>query len=525
MTGRYCLYSPADLNLVTGSSIWVQAVAETLHVDEDAEIVLPLRSPERRRLITDQLRRLPRVTLVDPRRQEPYVTPSGLNTTQALDLIEALDREAPFDAIILRSFQYCLAAIDRPQLRDKLWSTYILEPERDLSDPVYVRNLTRISDASRYVVVQSEGMRSLLEGAVPMARGKTVILPPAVPPEGSAEAPAALAPPAHRMAYAGKFHPFYPVPVMIDAFTTLRAEFPDLEFHVLGDQITRSPGLEDWADDLERRLATTEGIVWHGAVARDDVIRILNEGGVALNLWDYRHGSRMNDLVVSTKLLDYCLAGVPVILNRTAAQEQILGSDYPLFVRGADEVLSRIRAVLSDPDLHRSVAKRCRAAIAPFRYPAVYAGLAPYLGDRAAAAAHLAARPKLKGAESRVGLPLGADASEIPAVVLDAFAAARAGTPAAHLVVGVSADPRTTGPEPGCDPAARLRIGIPPELEEAVSVRTIVDPWNWWRTLGVVLAPSGIPLDLASVEIASASGTIEARNAAELGRALVGSGR
>ena len=76
-----------------------------------------------------------------------------------------------------------------------------------------------------------------------------------------------------------------------------------------------------WADDLERRLVTTPGVTWHGAVSRDEVTRLLGRGGIALSLWDYRHGDRMNDLVVSTKLLDYCRAGLPVVLNRPAAQE------------------------------------------------------------------------------------------------------------------------------------------------------------------------------------------------------------
>ena len=158
-TRRVCLYSPADLNLVSGSAIWVQSGAETFHVGADVEIVLPLRAPERRRIITDQIRQLTRVTLVDPRRQRRFVPPTGLYSTEALDLIETLNAEQPFDAIVMRSFPYCLAAIERPSLRGRLWSTYILEPERDITDPGHVAELTAIAEASRYVVVQSEEMR------------------------------------------------------------------------------------------------------------------------------------------------------------------------------------------------------------------------------------------------------------------------------------------------------------------------------------------------------------------------------
>lgn len=505
---RVCLYSPADLNLISGSAIWVQSVAETFHAGADVEVVLPLRSPERRGLITDQIRHLSRVTLVDPRRQRRFVPSTGLYAAEALDLIEKLDRETPFDAIVLRSFPYCIAAIERLGIRDRLWSTYILEPERDITDPAHIADLSAIAEVSRYVVVQSEEMRALFEAVVPAGRGKTIILPPAVPAPGTEGIPETLPPPARRLYYAGKFHPFYPVPRMIDFLVELRGEYPDLEFHAIGDQIFRPPGGEAWAESLERRLTSTEGVVWHGAVPRNDVIRLLGAGGIALSLWDYGHGSTMNDLVVSTKLLDYCLAGVPVVLNRTAAQATILGDDYPLFVAAADEALPLIRRLLSDEDLYRSAAVRCRAAAEAFAYPRAWAGLAPYLEGRPDVAAHLAARPKLAGADRRVGVVLATGAERVPDAVLAAFRAALAASGDLALVIGIAAPSGTPDPEPGRDPAAALRAGLPDDMSAMVSLRTVTDPWNWWRTIGIALAPDNVGIDVATTEIGRASGAV-----------------
>ena len=377
---RICLYSPADLNIVSGASIWVQAVAATLDVGANTHVVVPLRTVERRRLITDPLRRLSRAEIVDPRRLRPYVPAAGLDTEDALDLIELLDRESPFDVIVLRSYETCLAAVARAGLRGRLWSTYVLEPERDMASPAYLAALAQIAHGSRYVVAQSEEMQALVETVVPAARGKTIILPPAVPDPGS-EGPG-LPEPRQRLWYAGKFHPFYPVPLMLDMFESLRRDHPSLDFHAIGDQFFRASGDEGWADDLERRLVTTPGVTWHGAVSRDEVIRLLGSGGIALSLWDYRHGDRMNDLVVSTKLLDYCRAGLPVVLNRTAAQETILGRDYPLFVEGLGEAESLVRRLLDEPSFAAAAGERCRAAASRFTYPVVYAALAPYLEGR-----------------------------------------------------------------------------------------------------------------------------------------------
>jgi hypothetical protein len=496
-----CLYSPADLNLVSGSSIWVHSVAETLHAGERVRVTIPLMAPERRTIITDLLRRLPRVELVDPRRQLRFVPPTGLYSTEILDLIEQLDREQRFDHIVLRSFPYCRAALGRPALHRRLWSTYILEPERDIEDPEHLADLASIAEASEYVIVQSEEMRALFEGLVPAGRGRTIILPPAVPPAGpGGRTPA---PRRHRLIYAGKFHPFYPVTQMVGFLTDLRATHPDLEFHVLGDQVFRSPAHAAWADELERALTTTDGVVWHGALARDEVNRFVGQGGIALSLWDYRHGSRINDLVVSTKLLDYCAAGVPVVCNRTAAQETVLGEDYPLFVREPAEALPLLRALLEDAALYEDAATRCAAAAERYTYPRVHADLAPYLEGRPDGALRTFDRPKLPDARFNLGL-LDADDATVRGAY-DLLAELRGvggdGGPW-RLVVGRSGE----APEPGADPAATALSVPPAALRDAVSARTVDDLRNWWRTIGVAIV-AGAP-DSAGAREAMASGAV-----------------
>jgi glycosyltransferase involved in cell wall biosynthesis len=311
----------------------------------------------------------------------------GLSTTQALDLIERLDAMRPFEAIVLRSFALCQRAVERPRLRGRIWSCYILEPERDPDDPAYRSEMARIAEGSRHVVVQSEGMRELLESVVPAARGRTILLPPGIP----ADTPRLVSPdrPVPRLIYTGKFHPFYPVERLIEFFVDLRAEQPNLEFHVAGDKIMQPPHDPDYPARLERLLRTTPGLVWHGSLSREATSALVAEGGVALNVWDYRHGPRMNDLVISTKLLDYAAAGVPIVLTRTRTQVELLGPDYPLFATEVDDALPLLRRALTDADLYRSAADRAWEASRAYTYPAIHRLIAPYLdaGDAARAAA------------------------------------------------------------------------------------------------------------------------------------------
>jgi len=413
-------YTMANLNLIDGSSIWMHSVAETLHVDDRLQVTIPLRTPERRDVVTRALRRLERVELVDPR-ELGRPDPGGMSVVDSVTALERLDAKRRRDIVLLRAYDLCLEAVRRGRFSGRLWSCYILEPERDIADPAYLAGMTRIAEASRHVVCQSEEMRALLESLVPAAIGKTIILSPAIPVDTVPRPdPGRIV---RRLIYAGKFHRFYPVDKMIDAFERLRTDHPDLEFHVAGDKFHRPKGDAAYAAALERRLMDTPGLVWHGGIGRDEVEALLARGGIALSLWDFRHGPGMNNLVISTKLLDFCSVGLPAILSRTAAQEKVLGPDYPLFVTAVDEALPLLRRLLVDPALYREAAERCFTSSRPFTYPAVYAGIAPYI-DRAAE-------------ERQVLLPVVADRIEVVAVRAQP-AVARAAVPLdPGAVVGV----------------------------------------------------------------------------------------
>jgi glycosyltransferase involved in cell wall biosynthesis len=371
---RVLFYSPANLNVIDGSAIWVEAVAATLVAGPDVWLTIPLRATERRTLITDALRRLPRVEVL-PLETFRRTARFPLEIERALDWIEQLDADEPFDLLLLRGFELCRAAIGRPRLRDRIWSAYILEPERDTESPSHLADLGRIARHSARVVSQSEQMQAATEELVPDARGRIILLPPAIPSSVPRADPARVV---RRLLYTGKFHPFYPVPDLIDIFDRVRADHPDLTFHLGGDKIWRTQDDTVYADALESRVKVP-GVVWHGGMSRASVANLLASGGIALSIWDYRYGSHWNDLVVSTKLLDYCAAGLPVILNRTEAQQSILGADYPLFVDSIDEVEALVRRLLEDEVLYRTAAERCWTSTRAFTYEAVHERLAPYL--------------------------------------------------------------------------------------------------------------------------------------------------
>jgi glycosyltransferase involved in cell wall biosynthesis len=172
---------------------------------------------------------------------------------------------------------------------------------------------------------------------------------------------------------------------MVEFFVELRRDLPDLEFHVAGDKIMEQLADAEYAPRIGRLLTETPGLVWHGSLSREATMALLAEGGVALNLWDYRYGPRMNDLVVSTKLLDYAAAAVPIVLTRTVTHADLLGADYPLFADEIDDALGLLRRVLTEPDVYRAAAERAFAASRAFTPDAIHEMIAPYLAEARAA--------------------------------------------------------------------------------------------------------------------------------------------
>ena len=352
--------------------------------------------------------------------------------------------------------------------------------------------MARIADASRHVVCQSEEMRALLESLVPATIGKTIILSPGVPVETVPRPdPGRIA---MRMIYTGKFHPFYPLRWMIGAFRELRSEHPELEFHVAGDKFYHPKGDASYATGLERELLGTPGLHWHGGIGRDEVEALVAAGGVALSLWDYRHGPAMNNFVISTKLLDSCSVGIPILLNRTAAQEEVLGRDYPLFVSSVEEARPLLGRVLVDDDLRRQAAERCWSATRRFTYEAVLSRLRPYLArpsDPAVVRSAIADREKLPGASLTVGLRLSVDAD-------DDAPGGGAGPDGIRASIGMALgllrsvrlrDARFrlsvfTGGRPEPTDLARAVLSEDSMLERATSLETDLDADAWAMTVG-----------------------------------------
>ena len=207
------------MNLIDGSSVWVQSVSQTLTKIEGVEVTLLLRAPEQRDVLTAPLRANPRIELVHP---DELGHEQPLDVEAALDALEQLDGERSFDHVFLRGAGICAEAAHRQAFPGRLWSYYLtlhnFQPGQE------VDQLRLIAPASERVLCQTEPIRELAMAAVPEQAEKLTLLPPMIP--SVAESERRSKPGGLKLVYAGKFAPEYYFLEILDTFRRLRLHPP-----------------------------------------------------------------------------------------------------------------------------------------------------------------------------------------------------------------------------------------------------------------------------------------------------------
>lgn len=354
---RVAVYGEVDLNLLDGSSVWLQSVSLMLAVREDVHVTTLLRVPETRTLLTAPLHEHPRITVVDPK--DLGFTGRRVPPEEAITLLAGLDAEEPFDIVLLRGSAVTKAALDVDTFDGRLWIYYVPPHGEEIgTDAEYVHAIT---SRGHRVLCQTEGIRARVLATEPESGPRLVLLPPMVPDLVGPDAlePATPTTPLRRLFYAGKFSPEYFFLEMVGLLTRLREHLPDVELHMAGDKIHNPKDDPEFKPAVERALADTPGLVWHGAVERARVRELLREADVALSM---RHPSMDASTELSTKILEYGAAGRPVLLNRNPVHVGLLGEDYPLLAGDLQEAVDVLLAAAEQPALRGEAARRTHAA-------------------------------------------------------------------------------------------------------------------------------------------------------------------
>ena len=119
---RVALYAEVNMNLIDGSSIWVQSVAQMLTTLPWVNVSVLLRSAEKRDVLTAPLREHPRMELIEP---ESLGHEGPLDPGEAMDCLLSLDSEHGFDVVMLRGRGVSEEICRADAFPGRLWVYYL----------------------------------------------------------------------------------------------------------------------------------------------------------------------------------------------------------------------------------------------------------------------------------------------------------------------------------------------------------------------------------------------------------------
>lgn len=344
------VFGNMNLNLIDGSAIWLVSLAETLSGVFD-EVHLPLAVE-----ITDDrlVRRLFEIdNIVIHRPADSALSGTAAEIRQRFpERIEQLQTEIRAEAIIARGTETCARLSAMPGIAERLWS-YVTDFDFPISTMTEARHqqLEQIISDSRGFFAQTEASRAFLETVVPVAAGKTDLMPPTVLDESFApfHQPPVRDDTRLRLIYSGKFAKDWRTLEMLDVPARLRALGIDAELRVLGDKFQSDPVDNTWVKRMRARLNEVahdphSGVTWLGGVSREESLAEIAAADIGL-CWRTR--TLDSNLELSTKVLEYSASGTPPVINRTADNVRMFGDGYPLFVSGDDDADSLADSIVS----------------------------------------------------------------------------------------------------------------------------------------------------------------------------------
>jgi glycosyltransferase involved in cell wall biosynthesis len=353
---RALVYGDIDLNLLDGSAVWLQSVTQAL-ARAGCAVTLTLKAPVQTSRLIAPLLAEPGITVRSPHREQLLDLGTGsVPVAAAADLLARLDAEQPCDLLVLRGRKITAAVAEGGTFDGRLWA-YLTDVPQSVPGLTTeaAEELKVIASAARYLLCQTEELRCFLEGSIPAACGKCVLLPPILADVALSRGNEAAGAPL-RLVYTGKFAPAWNTLEMTELPALLAARGSSAELHMVGDKIHSSP---PGYRERMRAALETEGVTWHGGQSREDAMRLAASCDIGLS---WRHPDLDASLELSTKVLEFGALGLPVILNRTPAHEALLGPDYPLFAASLDDVAAAAAAVVADPGLFRLAAERTARA-------------------------------------------------------------------------------------------------------------------------------------------------------------------
>lgn len=339
---RIGIFADVDLNLIDGSSLWVQSVAEAItRYTPHRPLVISKRSVRPDRPIPRTLRR-DGIDLHDPSTLGVGECRGGDELLHHADLMNLT-----LDVLLVRGLNAVLAAVAAEPPAGQLWG-YVTEFDRNtIFDDERLRKLAAVAAGVDRFFVQTIAARDFVAEVPGVEARKLAVLPPMLPSRYASASTADGR--VRRIVYGGKFAPDWGI-LDLERVAHQLAERGSgrepLPVTLFGDKIHDPTENRSFSSRIET-LKADPLVDWRGAVTRDEVVSTLKESRYA---WAWRTPQLENaTLETSSKVLEACAAGALPLCYPNEQNRELLGDDYPLYIEHAEEAKERLIAIDSDP--------------------------------------------------------------------------------------------------------------------------------------------------------------------------------
>lgn len=347
---KIAVLAEQNFNLIDGSTIWLLNLCKLLALQPDFEITLLLSHPLRAMILAQELPA--RINIIDATaiRRISYLDGENLTPATVTDNLLDLERvEGRFERIVVRGSAYLAALLSAPALNARVvaYAPAAL-PDLALPEPGW---LSAARAMRTPLIVQSATAKSALESLCDYPAHVVHVVPPIVFEADTAGEPAASGPrttPA-QLCYSGKIDPEYGLDWLLD-FCQQYQNDEGVTVSLIAGKDTYRTRHPDFFAAMDRFRCETVAGAFTQVTLVTGVPHAEARAAMARADFAYclRH-PRYDDVIeISTKIVEFCSAGVPPILNETALNRELFGVDYPYLLRDTPaQIPARLREILA----------------------------------------------------------------------------------------------------------------------------------------------------------------------------------
>lgn len=334
MKRKILLYGDLSLNVVDGSSVWLFSLAKLLAKDSENIVDLLLKVKIGNDILVKDLKQFHNITLLNADEYIPkYKT---VDSTNIVKIMTKIDSFRDYSCIIVRGFDAVKSIIRDDTLSKKLipYLTDFCHDKEKITDGE--KNVLRsIYNKVNQFFVQTVQMGEYLQDVLSIDGKKFKVLNPMIFQDNLKEKQ--IKP--KSIVYAGKLAKSWNILELIEIMKKLYEKDKEITLHMIGDKFNQD--LEDKKEEVLEALKTMPNVVFYGSLPKGETTEIINSCELGYSFRSTKVDNN-DSLELSSKILEYCFENVPLLLRRTKMHEDVLGTDYPLYVESVDECVEKI---------------------------------------------------------------------------------------------------------------------------------------------------------------------------------------